>query len=104
VGELSFDVHRWKNDKMNKLYNDDALWAYVIWVSEEMHHQDWDQVRDPVLHRLLSMGVYDWSGVDKQLNQTVPAMRHSTTMASRLLQHLLEIDEQVGCYWPYLLE
>jgi len=76
----------------------------MIQVSEEMHHQDWDRVHDPVLHCLLSMGVYDWTGVDKRLNQTVPAMCHSNTMASCLLQHLLEIDEQVGCCWPYLLE
>jgi len=50
------------------------------------------------------MEVYDWDGVDKRLNQTIPAMRHSMAMASRLLHHLLEIDEQVGCHWPYLLE
>jgi len=74
----------------------------MIQVLEEIHHQDWDQVYDPVLQHLLSMGVYNWDGVDKQLNQTVPAMCHSTVMASHLLHCLLEIDEQVGCCCSYL--
>jgi len=51
AGELTFDVHHWKNN-MNKLYNNNTLWAYMIRASEEICLQDWDWVCDPVLCRL----------------------------------------------------
>ena len=46
-GEVSFDERRWHRDVFSELYNDDALWAYSIRVSEEIRVADHTKVRDP---------------------------------------------------------
>jgi hypothetical protein len=100
AGEETFDVHRWKNDRMDELYNDDALWAYMIRASEEIRLQDRERINDPVLRRLLAMGVYDWTQQDRSLNSTLPALRYSAAMGSRLLNRILEEEDKVGLSLP----
>ena len=99
----TFNPHCWKNNKIDKLYNDDTLWAYIIWASEEFCLQDWDRVHNLVLCQLLSMGIFNWEGVDKTLNWMVLVMCYSTAVSTYLLNHLLKVNEKVGCYWPCLL-
>ena len=60
MGEPSFDTRRWHRDVFSELYNDDALWAYLIHVSEEIWVADHTKVKDPVLRRLMVMGAWDW--------------------------------------------
>ena len=89
---------RWYKDSFPELHNDDALWAYMIRVSEELDLNDFltsDRINDKVLRRLLKMGVWDWTGDHQVLNQTVPAMRHSTAMVSRVLVRLLNLEKKV---------
>jgi len=101
--ESTFDPHHWKNDKMDELYNDDALWAFMIWASKEFCLQDQDRVCNLVLCCLLSMRIFNWESIDKSLNQTVPAVHYSMAVSPHLLAHLLKVDEKVGCCWPCLL-
>ena len=56
MGEPSFDERHWHCDVFSELYNDDALWAYSIWVSEEIRVADHTKVKDPVLCCLMAIG------------------------------------------------
>jgi len=93
--EAGFDEHRWKRDAFLDLYNDDALWAYMIRCSEEFHHQDWTEINNPVFCCLMLMGIFKWDKDDKQLNQTKPVMRFVIALGSWLMAHILEGDEWV---------
>ena len=59
VGEPSFNERHWYHDVFGELYNDNALWAYLIHVSEEIWIVDYTKVKDPVLHCLMAMGAWD---------------------------------------------
>jgi len=63
--------------------------------SEELERLDRAKLHDPVMRRLLKMGTVDWKDEDFQGNQTTPAMRHATAMASRLLAHVMKEEDQV---------
>jgi len=93
LGELGREA-RWRRDEFRELHNDDALWAYAI-----RAHFEWEAVRrsetDPVLLRLLHMGIHDWTGSDDRLHQATQAMRHSTAMATRLLSRIRTLEEKV---------
>jgi len=89
-------LHRWKNDQLEDLHNDDALWGFMIQASEEYRLMDHTKLCDPVMRSLLRMGIYDWKGEDHCLHQTTPAMRHATTMATRLLARTMTLEDQVG--------
>ena len=52
----------WKNDFFAELHKDDALWAFMIRSSEELKVMN-GRLQDLVMHRLLQMGIYDWTGV-----------------------------------------
>ena len=55
-------LHRWKNDQLEDLHNDDALWGFMIRASEEYRLMDHTKLRDPVMRSLLRMGIFDWKG------------------------------------------
>ena len=43
MGQQSWDTAKeacWKQDAMPELHNDDDLWAYLMWVSEELRMMD----------------------------------------------------------------
>ena len=56
VGEPSFNERCWHHDIFSELYNNDALWAYLIRVSEEIQVSDHTKVKDPVLCCLMAIG------------------------------------------------
>ena len=41
------------------------------------------------------MGIFDWKGHDVRLYQVTPAMWHSTTIATRLIPRILELESKV---------
>ena len=86
---------RWRNDQFPELFNDEALWAYMIRVSEEFGKINWEEVNDPVLKRLLRMGIFDWRDDDTRLHQATQAMRHGTAMGTRILGRVLEVERKV---------
>ena len=94
-GDTAANEARWRNDSLLDVYDDDALWGFMIRASEELPQFTGARVRDPVLSRLLRMGVYDWTGENVRTVASTQAMRHSTAMATRLLARLLEVEEKV---------
>ena len=80
----------------SELYNDDALWAYSIRVSEEICVADHTKVKDPVLHRLMAMGAWDWDKKDgAELHQATRVMQFSTTLVSCLISRILGLEAKV---------
>jgi hypothetical protein len=49
-----------------------------------------------VVQYLFRMGTWDWDGENKQMNQSVQAMRHATAMAMRLHYMIQEQDSNVS--------
>ena len=96
VGEPSFDERCWHHDIFSKLYNNDALWAYSIWVLEEIRVVDHTKVKDPVPHHLMAMGAWDWDKKDgAELHQATRAMQFSTALVSRLVPRILGLEAKV---------
>ena len=96
VGEVSFDERCWHWDVFSKLYNDDALWAYLIQVSEEICVADYTKVKDPVLHHLMAMGAWDWDKKEgAELHQAMRAMWFSTALVSHLIPRILGLEAKV---------
>ena len=55
----------------------------MIYASEELLRINQEQLNDPVLHWLLSMGVWDWSKEEgEELHQATQVIRFSTALAS----------------------
>ena len=54
---------------MPELHNNDALWAYLMWASKELRMMNHSRLNDETLWRLLDMGIFDWEGTDKLMNQ-----------------------------------
>ena len=76
---------RRKQDRFLDLHNDDILWANMIRAHQDLLMLDRKEMTDDVLYDLLKMGVLDWEAPNDCLNQTTPAMRHSTAMMMRML-------------------
>ena len=57
----------------------------------------WEDVNDPVLKRLLKMGIYNWKNKDTRLHQATQAIRHSTAVSTRILGRVLQQEHKVCC-------
>jgi hypothetical protein len=88
-----------------EISRDDALWAYSIRALDQLRSLDVEKVHDPVLMRLLDMGVRDWQGNEDRLfkftgddlhQQGVRTLRHSTLVGSWLLPRVLELEDRVS--------
>ena len=104
AGQSSWDAKeeaRWKQDAMPELHNDDALWAYAMRASEEFRMLDRQALNDETLYHLLDMGIFDWRGEDKLLNQAQQAVRWSaaTTTRSAVLRERVDFSHNciTGC-------
>ena len=76
MGQQSWDAAKeacWKQDTMPELHNNDALWAFLMRVPEEMRMMDRSCLNNQTLWRLLDMGIFDWEGTDKLMNQAQQA-------------------------------
>ena len=60
AGSERFVESVWHENPMPSLYNDDAIHAFRIRMSEELRVLDLAKVNDPTLKRLLDMGCFDW--------------------------------------------
>ena len=89
AGQTSWDAREeacWQQDLMDKLHNGDALWAYVMRASEELQMLDQQHLNDDTIYHLLHMGIYDWKGEDKLLNQAGQAVCLSSAMSTRFVE------------------
>ena len=64
------------SDTLSECHYDDWLWGYAIRGSEF-----W---RDPVISQLFKMGIFDWEGEDKLLNQAKQAVCVGTATSIRI--------------------
>ena len=71
------------------------MWAYMCWALEELRVEWKGVLNDPVLYNLLRMGIFDWKGANVRPNASIPAMRFSTALATRLLPRILELEKKV---------
>ena len=86
MGQQSWDTAKeacWKQDAMPELHNDDDLWAYLMWVSEELRMMDRSRLNDQTLLYLLDMGIFNWEGTDKLMNQAQQAAQSGTVISTR---------------------
>ena len=95
AGELSFNKRHWHHNIFSELHNDDPLWAYLIHVSEEIQVADHTKVKDPVLHRLMAMGAWNWDKEGTELHQATRVMQFSTALVSHLVPRILELEAKV---------
>ena len=91
-----FDVHKWHDDTLSECLTDDQLWGYMIRAGEELTEDTWRGVKDPVVQNLMRIGIFERTDRrDQCLNQTLPAIRYSTAITSRLLPRLSELETKV---------
>ena len=91
-GEARFDEGHWLQDTMPKLHKMDVLWAYCICGAARFHCLNHQQVNNPVLIRLLEMGLVDGHPPDNKSNFS---NRYTAIATSRLLDRLLVLEKQV---------
>jgi hypothetical protein len=95
-GDEVFDSYKWHDDVLPGCLTDDQLWGYCIRAGEEMTQEYWGGVKDPVLENLMRIGIFERTDRrDVCLNQSLPAIRHSTAIASRLLPRLTAVETKV---------
>ena len=80
----------WHENPMPSLYNDDAIHAFRIWMSEELRVLDLAKVNDPTLKRLLDMGCFDWKAPNS-ISGPGNGIAYSAMVASRILPRILGI-------------
>ena len=69
----------WWNHTLGACHNDDALWGYSIRFAEQMKYLQRTapgRLGDPVLFRLINMGLYDWKDDDSRMNQGTGMVLH----------------------------
>ena len=91
-GEAHFDKGCWLQDAMPELHRQDTLWAYCIWGAAWFQRLSHQQVNDPVLIRLLEMGLVNGYAPDNKYNF---ADHYAAIATSRLLDRLLVLEKQV---------
>ena len=85
---------RWNRDSLPECHNDDATWGFAIRSSEVLEREK-GKINDPVLYRLLRMGVLDQQGVNEFQNQARQAVRWASATCVRLFQRILKVETQV---------
>ena len=90
AGSEEFVESEWHDNLMPSLYNDDAIHAFRIWMSEELRVLDLAKVNDPTLKRLLDMGCFDWK-TPNSVSGPGNGIAYSAVVASRLLPRILGI-------------
>ena len=89
-----FPEYKWYQDALPEAYNDDALWAYMIRLADQMNWK-FDFRKDKVMERLLLMGLYDWDEHLESVRTPLQAMRHATAMVSRLWPRITSLEDKV---------
>ena len=93
---LEFNVHKWHDDTLPECLTYDQLWGYSIWAGEEMTEETWGGIKDPVLQNLMRIGIFERIDCrDQCLDQTLPALRYSAAITSRLLPRLSDLETRV---------
>jgi len=79
------------NDILGECHYNDRLWGFAIRTTETWRTSDRDQWRDPVLALLFRMGLFNWEGEDKLMNQAKQAICLGTATSVRIWNRVIEI-------------
>ena len=90
AGSKKFVESEWHDNPMPSLYNDDAIHAFWIWMSEELRVLDLVKVNDPTLKRLLDIRCFNWK-TPNSVSGPGNGIAYSAVVASRLLPRILGI-------------
>ena len=71
---------------MLELHNDDALWAFAMRASEELHMLDQQHLNDDTLYHLLQMGIFNWTGPNTLLNQAQQVVHLGSATMTRCVE------------------
>ena len=92
-GGPEFDKDHWRNDPIDGLYDYDALLRYMLRGSDQLRGWNCNEIGDPVLVRLLEMGLWDGTYPN---NKYAFNLCHSTGIATHLLPRIMALEKQVG--------
>jgi len=88
------ELNTWWFDKLSECHFSDTIWGNAIRTVEYLES---DSVpRDAILHGLIRMGVKDWSQPDRIQGTDMEIMRHSSSMAARLMKRLYLLEDRVS--------
>src|SRR3979409_1610306 len=87
------EIIRWREDDLGECHNEDALWGFMVRCWEEWSGRDRAVWTDPVFNRLIYMGAIEWTRGGRKPS---PAAWFTTALASRLQQHIIRLETQVG--------
>ena len=93
AGSERFVESEWHDNPMPSLYNNNAIHAFWIQMSEELHMLDLAKVNNSFLKRLLDMGCFDWK-TPNSVSGPGNGIAYSTMVTSRLLPRILGILDQ----------
>jgi len=91
----TFDEDEWHNNPMPDLYNNDAIHAYRIRLSEELWMMNLACLRDPVMMRLLNMGTFNWKPPNS-IAGPIQGMSYMAVLMLRILPHVLDLEDKVS--------
>ena len=83
---------------LSDCYNDDTLWGYSIRAATELEDIASDRLNDPVLDRLIRMGIFDWKEPNELTHEASRVVRYTMVVTFRLLQRILSLEQQVWLY------
>ena len=66
---------QWENDTLDNLGFSDALWGFMIQAHDKLVNHRTEVINDPVIERLLEMGIYDWREMDMRSDKESNSMR-----------------------------
>jgi len=88
---------RWERDALPELHYNDALWGFAIRSSEVLQREQ-QHINDPVLYRLLRMGIFDWTGVNNLQSQAMQAVRWASATSVRILERVFKLERKVWLF------
>ena len=84
------------NNILGECHYNDRLWGFAIRTGETWRTSDRDQWRDPVLALLFRMGLFNWEGEDKLMNQAKQAICLGMATSVQIWNRVMEIQERVS--------
>ena len=88
------ELNLWWFDKLSECHFSDTIWGNTIHTIEYLESNC--VPRDAILHGLIRMGVKDWSQPNHIQGTDMEIMRHSSSMATRLMKQLYLLEDRVS--------
>jgi len=87
-------LNTWWFNRLSECHFSDTIWGNAIRTVEYLESNR--VLRDAILHGLIRMGVKDWSQPNRIQGIDMEIMRHSSSMAARLMKQLYLLEDRVS--------